>query len=34
MNGKQYLVALIGVVLVILSLRKDWRPELNAVLFG
>jgi hypothetical protein len=33
-NGKQYLVALIGVVLVILSLLQDWRPELNAVVFG
>ena len=34
MNGKQYLVAVIGVVLVILSLRQDWRQELNAVVFG
>ncbi len=34
MNGKQYLVAFIGVVLVILSLRQDWRAELNAVVFG
>lgn len=34
MNGKQYLIALIGVVLVILSLRQDWKPELNAVIFG
>ncbi len=34
MNGKQSLVALIGVLLVVLSLRQDWRPELNAVVFG
>jgi hypothetical protein len=33
-NGKQYLVALIGVVLVILSVRQDWKGELNAVVFG
>lgn len=34
MNGKQALVALIGVFLVILSIRRDYRPEFNAVVFG
>lgn len=34
MNGKQYLVALIGIVLVILSLTQQWRPEVDAVVFG
>lgn len=34
MNGKQYLVALIGIVLVVMSLKHDWRPEVDAVVFG
>jgi hypothetical protein len=33
-NGKQYLVALIGVVLVIMSLTQQWRPQVDAVIFG
>jgi hypothetical protein len=34
MNGKQYLVAAIGIVLVTMSIFHDWRPEMDAILFG
>lgn len=34
MNGKQALVALLGVFLVGLSYWEYWRPEAKAVLFG
>ncbi len=34
MNGKTYITAFLGITLVILSMRQDWTPEIDAVIFG